>query len=65
MIIPSYKRISSKKLDKTSESEDEIARMKHLNRTAVPAVVGILGMIKKNTDKHMKKILRKPSLSKF
>ena len=43
-------------ISKYKELEIEIEKMQHLRITTVPDIVGVLGMIKKGTYKHIDKI---------
>ena len=62
IIILFDKNISTKEFDKLSKYKDleiEIAKMWHLNTTTI---LGVLGMVKKNSDIQIKKIFGNPSL---
>lgn len=62
MTILSDKNISAKDSDKLANLEIESVRMWHLSTTTISIIVGAFGTIQKNTDIHIKKIPRKPTL---
>ena len=58
MAIASDKNIPLKEFDKLPKYKDleiEVARMWHLNTSSIFIVIGTQGMIKKNTDKQIRK----------
>ena len=55
--VKEYYRISKK-----NDLEIETDKMWHLKTTTVPVIVGALGKVKKDTDKHIDKITVCPSL---
>eukprot|EP00794_Sanderia_malayensis_P001843 gene1843-2075_t len=59
MSVPCDQNIAPKEFDKLSKYKDleiEIQKMWSLKTTTVPVIVGALGMIKKQTQKHLDKI---------
>ena len=68
MTVPTDRNVSVKEFDKLSKYKDlqiEVERMWRLKTTIVPVVVGALGLIKKDTDKHIIKIPGDPSLQEI
>ena len=58
-------KISANEFDKLSNYKDmemKITRVRDLNAKSIPLEVKMLRMIKKNTDRHVKKIPGNPSL---
>ena len=59
MSVPTDNHISAKEYNKISKYKDfeiEILKMWHFKITTVLVIVGALGMIKKMTEKHIKKV---------
>ena len=52
------------KIRKYKDLERENEKMCHLKTSAVPVIVGTLGMIKKETDKHETRYLAVPAYTK-
>ena len=65
MTVPSDRNLSLKQYEKISGYKDleiEIQKMWHLKAIVIPVVVGALGMIKKKTEDHIKRIPGNPCL---
>ena len=68
MTVPSNRNLSLKEYEKVSKYKDleiEIQKMWNLKVTIVPVVIGALGMIKKKTEGHIKRIPRNPCLQEL
>ena len=68
MTIPTDRNISVKKFDKLSKYKGlqiEIERLWHLKTTAIPVVVGALGMVKEVVLTHLKSIHGEPNLQEI
>ncbi|XP_063591903.1 uncharacterized protein LOC134768991 [Penaeus indicus] len=68
MSVPCDQNIAHKEFDKLSKYKDlqiEIQKMWSLKATTVPVIVGALGMIKKQTQKHLDKIPGNPQLQEI
>ena len=50
------------KISRYKDLEIEIQKMWHLKAIVIPVVVGTLGMIKKKTEDHIKRIPENPCL---
>ena len=62
MTVPSERNLSVKEYEKISKYKDleiEIQKMWHLKAIVMPVVIGALGMIKKKTENHIKRISSK------
>ena len=65
MIVPIINNISLKEVNEISKYKNlqiEIEKMWYLKTTTVPVIEGALGMIKKETDRHINGIPGSPSL---
>ena len=65
MTVPSDRNRSLKEYEKMSKYKDleiEIKKMWHLKVIVMPVVVGALGMIKKKTEDHVKRLPGNPCL---
>ena len=59
MSVPTNNNISVKKYDKISKYKDlkiEVEKIWYLKTYTMPVILGALGMIKKETDRHINKI---------
>ena len=65
MTVPSDRNLSLKEYEKIGKYRDleiEIQKMRHSKAIVIPVVVGALGMIKKKTEDHTKRIPGNPGL---
>jgi len=68
MSVPTDNNVSAKEFEKLSKYKDleiEVNKMWHLKTKTVPVIVGALGMIKKDTQKHLQRIPGKLNLSEI
>ena len=68
MTVPSDRKISLKEYEKVSRYKDlevEIQKMWHLKTTVLPVVIGAVGMIKRKSEDHIKKIPGNPCLQEL
>ena len=68
MKIPTDKNVSVAEFEKLSKYKDleiEVEKLWHMKTVTIPVVIGALGMIKKGTDKHLKKIPGSPNLDEM
>ena len=59
MKIPADKNVSVAEFEKLSKYKDlemEVEKLWHMKTVTIPVVIGVLGMIKKSTEKHLEKI---------
>ena len=61
MTVPSGR---NEKISKYKDLEIEIQKMWHLKAMVIPLAVGALGMIKKKTEDHIKRILQETLVCK-
>ena len=61
MTVPSGR---NEKISKYKDLEIEIQKMRHLKAMVIPLAVGALGMIKKKTEDHIKRILQETLVCK-
>ena len=68
MTVPADRNVSLKEYEKVSKYKDlaiEIQKMWHLKTTVIPVVIGGLGMIKRKSEDHIKKITGNPCLQEL
>ena len=68
MKIPADKNVSVAEFEKLSKYKDleiEVEKLWHMKTVTIPVVIGALGMIKKDTEKHLEKIPESPNLGEM